>query len=54
VGIYVLSSLLSKKHRTPCDWAAGASVVVQKQERGETQLRLEGTDKHGLETERAV
>lgn len=29
-GIYVASALISKKHRTPYDWAAGAYVIVEK------------------------
>jgi hypothetical protein len=28
VGVYVLAALISKKHRTPYDWAAGSCVVV--------------------------
>ena len=28
VAIYIASTVLSKKHRTPYDWAAGASVIV--------------------------
>ena len=30
VGIYIASAVLSKKHRTPYDWAAGASVIAAK------------------------
>jgi len=30
VGIYAISVLVSKKHRTPYDWAGGAYVVVAK------------------------
>ena len=30
VGIYVASALISRKHRTPYDWAAGAYVVMNK------------------------
>jgi uncharacterized RDD family membrane protein YckC len=30
VGIYVASALISKKHRTPYDWASGSYVVVEK------------------------
>ena len=29
-GIYVASALISKKHRTPYDWAAGSYVIVEK------------------------
>ena len=29
VGIYIVSVLMSKKHRTPYDWASGAYVVVE-------------------------
>ena len=29
VGIYVASALISKKHRTPYDWAAGSYVIVE-------------------------
>jgi hypothetical protein len=28
VGIYGLSALLSRRHRTPYDWAAGSVVIV--------------------------
>ena len=28
VGIYIASALISKKHRTPYDWAAGSYVVI--------------------------
>lgn len=28
VGIYIVSALISKKHRTPYDWAAGACVII--------------------------
>ena len=27
VGIYIASALISKKHRTPYDWAAGSYVI---------------------------
>jgi len=30
VGIYIASALISKKHRTPYDWAAGSFVIVGK------------------------
>jgi uncharacterized RDD family membrane protein YckC len=30
VGIYVLSALVSRKHRTPYDWVSGAYVIVAK------------------------
>jgi len=30
LGIYAISMLVSKKHRTPYDWAAGAYVVATK------------------------
>jgi len=30
VGIYIASALISKKHRTPYDWAAGSYVIVPK------------------------
>ena len=30
VGIYVLSALISKRHRTPYDWAAGSTVIIDK------------------------
>ena len=30
VGIYVASALISKKHRTPYDWASGSYVIVGK------------------------
>ena len=30
LGIYAISMLVSKKHRTPYDWAAGAYVVITK------------------------
>ncbi|MBI5934827.1 MAG: RDD family protein [Chloroflexi bacterium] len=30
VGIYVASALISKKHRTPYDWASGSYVIVEK------------------------
>lgn len=29
VGIYIASALISKKHRTPYDWAAGSYVIVE-------------------------
>ena len=29
VGIYAASALISKKHRTPYDWAAGSYVIVE-------------------------
>jgi hypothetical protein len=29
VGIYIVSALVSKKHRTPYDWAAGSYVIVE-------------------------
>jgi uncharacterized RDD family membrane protein YckC len=31
VGIYIASALMSKKHRTPYDWAAGSYVIVENQ-----------------------
>jgi hypothetical protein len=30
VGSYLLSALISKKHRTPYDWAAGSFVIVER------------------------
>ena len=30
VGLYIASALISKKHRTPYDWASGAYVIVEK------------------------
>ena len=30
VGIYLASALISKKHRTPYDWAAGSYVIAEK------------------------
>lgn len=30
IGIYFLSALISKKHRTPYDWVSGSYVVVEK------------------------
>jgi len=30
VGIYIASALISKKHRTPYDWASGSCVIVGK------------------------
>jgi len=29
IGIYVLSALISKKHRTPYDWISGSYVIVE-------------------------
>jgi uncharacterized RDD family membrane protein YckC len=29
VGIYILTALFTKEHRTPYDWAAGSYVVFQ-------------------------
>ena len=29
VGLFIVSALISKKHRTPYDWASGAYVVVE-------------------------
>ena len=30
VGIYIVCALISKKHRTPYDWASGSYVIVEK------------------------
>jgi uncharacterized RDD family membrane protein YckC len=30
VGIYILSALILKKHRTPYDWVSGAYVIVER------------------------
>jgi uncharacterized RDD family membrane protein YckC len=30
VGIYIASALISRKHRTPYDWASGSYVIVEK------------------------
>ena len=30
VGIYVLSALISKRHRTPYDWVAGSVVIIDR------------------------
>jgi uncharacterized RDD family membrane protein YckC len=30
VGIYVATSLISRQHRTPYDWAAGSYVIIEK------------------------